>query len=72
MGKGNKGKDLAGELGENMSTTMVLNRVKYMAGVLLEKYNKIFFYTHTKTTPVGGSVDLMEPTTSIFSGTAKQ
>ena len=34
-----------------MSTTMALDRVKYMAGVLLEKYNKIFYHTHSKTTP---------------------
>ena len=51
MGKGNKGEDLTGELGENMSTSMVLDWVKYMAGVLLEKYNKILYHIHTKTTP---------------------
>lgn len=48
---------------------VVLNRVKYMAGVLLEKYNKND--TRAEGTLVGGSVDPMEPTTFIFFGAAK-
>uniref|UniRef100_A0A672ZWS4 Pyridoxal-dependent decarboxylase domain-containing protein 1 n=1 Tax=Sphaeramia orbicularis TaxID=375764 RepID=A0A672ZWS4_9TELE len=39
-----------GELGENMPTTMVLNWVKHMARVLLEKHCKIFCHTHSEAT----------------------
>lgn len=45
MGKGSKAKDYMGKLGENMPATMVLNRVKHMAVVLLVKHSKIFFLT---------------------------
>ena len=46
MGKGSRGNDHTRELGENIPATMVLNWVKHMAGILLEKYCKIFYHTH--------------------------
>lgn len=73
MGKGSKGNDHTGELGENITATVVLNQVKHMAGVLLKKHCKIFYHTYSKKTSgqrqsglVGDFVGLMEPTTSIF------
>ena len=45
---GDKDNYYTGELGENMSITMDHNGVKHLAGVLLEKYNKIFYHTHSE------------------------
>ena len=49
MGKGSRDNDNTRELGENIPATMVLNWVKHMTGILLEKYCKIFYQTHSET-----------------------
>lgn len=75
MGKGNKGTDHVGELGENMLTTMALNRIKYLAGVLLEKHYEVLCHNGpektSRGTPAGDSVGQMRPTTFLHFGTAR-
>lgn len=77
MGKGRKGADHHGELGENLPATMVLDRIHHVAGVLLKKYCEIFlshpFKKDIKATGilVGDFVGLMRPITFIYFGTAR-